>query len=116
MATLVKNPKSSQPNKRTSPRSKKSTLTAGQRFKQRLVYNLKHPLDSLWGALSSVRNAIYLIAAIALVCFLGVYFVQAPAEVVGDAVAYTAWVQQNALPRYGSLTPIFDALQFFTIF
>ncbi|GAC1620657.1 MAG: cytochrome c biogenesis protein ResB [Ktedonobacteraceae bacterium] len=116
MSTLIRNPKSTQPGKHTPPRFKKSTLTPGQRFKQRLTYNLKHPIDYLWGALSSVRNAIYLIAAIAFVCFLGVYFVQAPGEVLGDPVAYAAWVQQNALPHYGSLTPLFDSLQFFTIF
>lgn len=117
MSTVVKNPKPTSANKKTTrPRPKKTSLTAGQRFQQRLIYILKHPIDNLWGALSSVRNAIYLIAAIALVCLLGVYFVQAPSEVLGDSVAYAAWMQQNALPRYGSLTPIFDGLQFFTIF
>jgi cytochrome c biogenesis protein len=49
-------------------------------------------------------------------CFIGIYFVQAPGEVLGDPVAYTAWVQQNALPRYGSLTPVYDWLRFYTVF
>ncbi len=117
MSTLIKKTQPSQSRKQTMPpRFKKSTLTPEQRFKQRLSYILKHPIDWLWGTLSSVRNAIYLIIAITVVCLLGVYFVQAPGEVLNDPVAYVAWVQQNALPHYGSLTPIFDSLQFFTIF
>lgn len=90
--------------------------TLQQRYKKRIVYTLKHPIDGVWGWLSSVRTAIFLIASIALVCFIGIYFVQAPGEVLGDPVAYAAWVQQNALPRYGSLTPFFDWLRFFTVF
>src|SRR5947209_6700274 len=82
----------------------------------RLLYNLRHPIDAAWGWLSSVRTAILLIASIVVICLLGIYFVQAPGEVLNDPLAYAAWVQQNALPRYGSLTPIFDCLQFFTIF
>src|SRR6266516_6686047 len=87
-----------------------------QRYRQRFLYILRHPIDATWSWLSSVRTAIFLIASIAILCFIGIYFVQAPGEVLGDPVAYAAWVQQNALPRYGSLTPIFDWLRFFTIF
>lgn len=87
-----------------------------QRYKQRFFYTLRHPIDGIWGWLSSVRTAIFLITSIALLCFVGIYFVQAPGEVLGDPVAYAAWVQQNALPHYGSLTPVFDWLRFFTIF
>ena len=87
-----------------------------QMYKQRFLYTLKHPIDAVWGWLSSVRTAIFLISSIAVVCFIGIYFVQAPGEVLGDPVVYAAWVQQNALPRYGSLTPIFDWLKFFTVF
>ncbi|SRR5579875_634093 len=86
------------------------------RFVQRLNYSLHHPINAMWGWLSSVRNAIYLIVAIVVVCFIGIYFPQAPREVLGDPVAYAAWVQQNALASYGSLTPIFNWLQFFTVF
>ncbi len=70
----------------------------------------------MWGWLSSVRTAIFLISAIALVSLIGIYFVQAPGEVLNDPNTYAAWVQQNALPRYGSLTPIYDGLQFFKVF
>src|SRR6266581_6821340 len=82
----------------------------------RLLYNLRHPIDAAWGWLSSVRTAILLITSIVVICLLGIYFVQAPGEVLNDPVGYAAWVQQNALPRYGSLTPIVYWLQFFTIF
>ena len=86
------------------------------RFRQRLLYISRHPIDAVWGWLSSVRTAILLIASIAVICLIGIYFVQAPGEVLNDPTAYAAWVQQNALPRYGSLTPTFDWLRFFTIF
>ena len=86
------------------------------KYKQRLLYIVRHPIDGIWGWLSSVRTAIFLITSIAVICFIGIYFVQAPGEVLTDPVAYAAWVQQNALPRYGSLTPIFDWLRFYTIF
>lgn len=86
------------------------------RFRQRLLYISRHPIDAVWGWLSSVRTAILLIASIAVICLIGIYFVQAPGEVLNDPAAYAAWVQQNALPRYGSLTPTFDWLRFFTIF
>ncbi|HEY6539806.1 MAG TPA: cytochrome c biogenesis protein ResB [Ktedonobacteraceae bacterium] len=86
------------------------------RIRQRLAYMLRHPIDAAWGWLSSVRTAILLIAAITIICLLGIYFVQAPGETLNDPANYAAWVQQSALPRYGSLTPIFNTLQFFTIF
>lgn len=87
-----------------------------QKRKYRLPFIVRHPIDGIWGWLSSVRTAILLIASIVIICFIGIYFVQAPGEVLNDPVAYAAWVQQNALPRYGSLTPIFDWLRFYTIF
>jgi cytochrome c biogenesis protein len=88
----------------------------GSRFRQRLLFILRHPVDAVWGWLSAVRTAILLITLITLICLLGIYFVQAPGEVLGDSTAYAGWVQQNAIPRYGSLTPIFNWMQFFTIF
>ena len=87
-----------------------------QKHTQRLPYIVRHPIDGIWGWLSSVRTAIFLISSIAVICFIGIYFVQAPGEVLNDPVAYAAWIQQNALPRYGSLTSIFDWLRFYTIF
>ncbi len=89
---------------------------SSSRFRQRLLFIARHPIDAVWGWLSSVRTAILLIASIAVICLIGIYFVQAPGEVLNDPNAYVAWVQQNALPRYGSLTPTFDWLRFFTIF
>jgi cytochrome c biogenesis protein len=126
MATPIKNqPKSRRVRTRTlvpdihprrNRKARSDKLPPKERYKQRFLYVLKHPLNATWGWLSSVRTAIILITSIAVICFIGIYFVQAPGEVLGDPVAYAAWVQQNALPRYGSLTPIFDWLQFFTIF
>ncbi len=87
-----------------------------RRFRQRFIYFLRHPVDAAWGWLSSVRTAILLIALITIICLLGIYFVQAPGEVVSDPATLANWIQLNALPRYGSLTPLFNWLQFFTIF
>src|SRR6266566_4668266 len=125
MATPVKNPPKSPytgmqkiaPNRHAKGDHKgRLYQTPRHRFKQRFLYIMRHPIDAAWGWLSSVRTAIFLIASIAVICFIGIYFVQAPGEVLNDPVAYAAWVQQNALPRYGSLTPTFDWLHFFTIF
>jgi len=126
MASPIKNqPKSRRVGTRTlapdthprrNRKAQSDKLSPKQRYKQRFLYILKHPINAAWGWLSSVRTAIILITSIAVICLIGIYFVQAPGEVLGDPVAYAAWVQQNALPRYGSLTPIFDLLQFFTIF
>lgn len=115
MATSIEQSQPIQSEKRDR-RQKTVPGTRAPGFKQRLPYLFKHPLDAIWGWLSSVRTAIYLIAAIAIACLIGIYFVQAPMEVMGDPVAYPAWIQQNALPRYGSLTPVYDWLQFFTVF
>ncbi len=115
MATATKKPQKT-PHKSNNLRRRKVALAPEQRLKQRLLYSLKHPINTLWGWLGSVRTAIFLIIAIVLVCLIGIYFIQAPREVLNDPVAYPAWVQQNALPRYGSLTPIYDWLHFFTVF
>ena len=115
MATSVEQSQQA-PGEQKAQLRKKVTGTSRKRLKQRMIYLMKHPIDALWGWLSSVRTAILLIAAIAILCLIGIYFVQAPMEVTGDPAAYPAWVQQNALPRYGSLTPVFDWMQFFTVF
>src|SRR6266516_1692597 len=126
MATPIKNRQESQrtgtqsllPNKhlKGGRKTRLGKPSFQQRYRQRFFYTFRHPIDGIWGWLSSVRTAIFLITSIAILCFIGIYFVQAPGEVLGDPVAYAAWVQQNALPRYGSLTPIFDWLRFFTLF
>src|SRR6266568_621869 len=113
MATTIKKSQKAQ-NDKGNQRQK--IVTPEQRLGQRIRYNIRHPISAIWGWLGSVRTTIFLITAIAFVCLLGIYFIQAPDEVLGDPVAYAGWVQQNALPRYGSLTPTYDWLQFFTIF
>src|SRR5690349_1295923 len=115
MATATKKPQKA-PRRAYNARQRKVPLAPEESLKQRILYSLKHPINTIWGWLGSARTAIFLITAIVLVCLVGIYFIQAPGEVPGDPVAYATWVQQNALPRYGSLTPIYDWLQFFTIF
>src|SRR5690242_8281191 len=108
MTTLTKQPpKRARTRKRVPPRSIRP-VPKGSRLKQRALYWFRHPLNASWGWLSSVRTAILLITTITLICLLGIYFIQAPGEVLNDPTAYANWVQLNALPKYGSLTPIFD--------
>ncbi|MGH2509832.1 MAG: cytochrome c biogenesis protein ResB, partial [Ktedonobacteraceae bacterium] len=117
MPTLTKQPLAKNtPLKKGMPQRAKRTVSRSSRLKQRASYWLRHPLNAAWGWLSSVRTAILLISTLSLICVLGIYFIQAPGEVLSDPVAYAAWVQFNALPKYGSLTPIFDWLQFYTLF
>lgn len=86
------------------------------RLRQRALYWLRHPLNAAWAWLSSVRTAILLTSAIVIISLLGIYFKQAPSEVLNDPAAYANWVQVNELPKYGSLSPVFDWLRFYTIF
>lgn len=116
MPTLTKQPLAKPPYKKGAPQRHKRPLSRSSRLKQRVHYWLQHPLNATWGWLSSVRTAILLISAVSFICILGIYFIQAPGEVLNDPAAYATWVQFNALPKYGSLTPIFDWLQFYTIF
>src|SRR5260370_35090653 len=76
------------------------------KYKQRLPYLVRHPIDGIWGWLSSVRTAIFLITSIVVICFTGIYFVQAPGEVLNDPVVYAAWVHPNELPLCDELTRI----------
>ena len=116
MTTLTKQPLKKTSQKRGTPKRSTRQVPQGPRLKQRALYWLRHPLNASWGWLSSVRTAIFLISAIALICLFGIYFVQAPGEVLNDPTAYANWVQLNELPKFGSLTSIFDWLQFYTIF
>ena len=116
MTTITKQPPKRAPIKKEALKRYARPTPPGSRLKQQAFYWFKHPLNASWGWLSSVRTAILLIVAITIICLLGIYFVQAPGEVLSDPATYANWVQLNELPRYGSLTPIFDWLQFYTIF
>lgn len=116
MPTITKQPAKRAPIKKEALKRYTRTTPLGSRLKQRVFYWFRHPLNASWGWLSSVRTAILLITAIAIICLLGIYFVQAPGEVLNDPATYANWVQLNELPRYGSLSPVFDWLQFYTIF
>lgn len=116
MTTLTKQPPRRPQIKKNLPARALRPGSRRSRFKQRMLYWLRHPLNAFWGWLSAVRTAILLITAIALICLIGIYFQQAPGEVLNDPTTYANWVQLNELPHYGSLTPVFDWLQFYTIF
>ncbi|HEY0754365.1 MAG TPA: cytochrome c biogenesis protein ResB [Ktedonobacteraceae bacterium] len=116
MPTITKAPPKRAPMKKELLARAPRQAPLGSRLKQHMLYWFKHPLNASWAWLSSVRTAILLLVAITLMCLLGIYFVQAPGEVLNDPTAYANWVQLNELSRYGSLTPIFDWLQFFTLF
>src|SRR6185312_7435989 len=92
MPTITKSPPKRAPIKKELLKRSKRSAPVSSRLKQRASYWFKHPLNASWGWLSSVRTAILLIVAITIICLLGIYFVQAPGEVLNDPTTYANWV------------------------
>jgi cytochrome c biogenesis protein len=65
--------------------------------------------------LSSVRLAMLLILAIALVVLTGTIVDQAPPGVISDPAAYARWLD-TARGKYGVWTDLFEKLQLFNVF
>lgn len=68
-----------------------------------------------WRFFASMRLALFVIVALAVVVFVGTLVEQAPLAVVSDPVAYTQWLDE-AQGRYGRWTGTLDRLEFFNIF
>ena len=68
-----------------------------------------------WRFFTSVRLALVLILIIAAAVLVGTLIDQAPASVIADPSAYSAWLDR-AEGKYGAWTQVFDFLQFFNIF
>jgi cytochrome c biogenesis protein len=65
--------------------------------------------------LTSMRVALLLLGAIALLTLAGTLLEQAPAEIRGDAAAYAEWLD-SVRPRYGGWTGVLDTLGLFAVF
>jgi cytochrome c biogenesis protein len=72
-------------------------------------------LDGLWRLLTSMRFAMVLILAIAVLGVVGSLVIQAPAGVLTDAEAKADWIN-GIRPRFGGWTGLMDQLQLFEIF
>jgi len=84
--------------------------------RRRKPWTVNRLINRIWGLFSSVKFAIVLIALIAAVCLIGVFFTQAPIEIRSSPTDYAAWLESTARPTYGSWTDLLNWLQFFTIF
>jgi len=72
-------------------------------------------LDRLWHFLTSMKLALILMLAIALLGLVGTLVVQAPPGVIDNPDAKREWLNEIR-PKYGGWTGILDQLQVFTIF
>jgi cytochrome c biogenesis protein len=72
-------------------------------------------LDALWNFLTSMRLALVLILAIAVLGVIGSLLIQAPTGVLGDPQAKADWLN-GIRPRFGGWTSLMDGLQLFQIF
>jgi cytochrome c biogenesis protein len=79
------------------------------------LIDLDAALESVWRFLTSMRLALVLILALAVLALIGTLVIQAPAGVQGDAAAKADWLDQ-VRPKYGGWTNVMDALGVFDIF
>ncbi len=72
-------------------------------------------LDQVWRTFTSMRTALVLILALAILALVGTLVVQAPAGLQSDAEDYAAWLD-SLRPKYGGWVPVLDRLQFLAVF
>ena len=72
-------------------------------------------LEGLWHFLSSMRLALVLMLAIAVMAIFGSILQQAPAAVLDDPAAKAEWLE-TVRPKYGGWTSAIDTLGLFQIF
>jgi len=72
-------------------------------------------LEWLWHFISSMRFAMVIMLAIALLGVAGSLLVQAPAAVLDDPAAKAEWLE-SVRPKYGGWTNVLDTLGLFTVF
>ncbi len=80
-----------------------------------LMDHVDRALEALWSALSSMRLAMVLLLALAVLGVAGSLIVQAPQGVLDDATAKADFLAQ-VRTKYGGWTGIMDSLQLFQIF
>jgi cytochrome c biogenesis protein len=72
-------------------------------------------LDRLWHLLTSMKLALVLMLAFAVLTLVGTLVIQAPPGVLDDPQAKAGWLAEIR-PRFGGWTDIMNSLQVFTIF
>ena len=90
-------------------------MTTIARQQARIHTSMPAIAHAVWRFLASMRLALFLIVALAIVVFAGTLIDQAPIPVVSDPVAYARWLD-DADGKYGQWTGTLDRLQFFNIF
>ena len=70
----------------------------------------------LWRLLTSVKLALSLILAIAVVGLMGIVLDQVPGHLIGQAGGKDRWLETVAKPEYGMWTGVLDSLGLFQIF
>jgi cytochrome c biogenesis protein len=90
-------------------------MTTIARQQARIHASMPAIAHAVWRFLASMRLALFLIVALAIVVFAGTLIDQAPLPVVSDPVAYARWLD-DADGKYGQWTGALDRLQLFNIF
>ena len=70
----------------------------------------------LWRLLTSVKLALSLILAIAVVGLMGIVLDQVPGHLAGQAGGKDRWLETVAKPEYGMWTDVLDSLGLFQVF
>jgi cytochrome c biogenesis protein len=96
----------------TTPRSRASREPAGSVGRRRRALP---PHIWLFRKLTSMRFALLLLFALALLTLAGTLLAQAPAEVKGDPRAYAEWLD-SVRPKYGGWTGVLDTFGLFSVF
>ncbi len=93
------------------PASQTTPAVAGPSVMDRVDWGL----EALWHFLSSMRVAMVIMLAIAVLGVLGSLLMQIPRDVVGDAQREALWVD-SVRPRYGGWTDVLSTLGLFNVF
>lgn len=96
----------------TPPRPRASREPAGD---YRLAISPSDVLERLFRLFTSMRLALVLLLALALLTLIGTLLAQAPAGIESDPQAYAAWLD-SMRPRYGGWTGVLDTLGLFSVF
>jgi cytochrome c biogenesis protein len=100
---------------RSRPLPPATSPAAGATAEPGVVDRVDRVLEGLWHFLSSMRVAMVLMLAIAVLGLLGSLIIQAPPGTLDDADAKATWLAEIR-PRFGGWTGIMDSLQLFQIF
>jgi cytochrome c biogenesis protein len=92
-----------------------AVLAAGEAARPGVMDRVDAVLEGLWHLLTSMRVAMVLMIAIAVLGVIGSLVIQAPVGITGDAQAKADWLNE-VRPRFGGWTNAMDTLQLFEIF